>query len=334
MLHRNLAKLCLANAFLTSAFVPLLGFQSSVSSWWLPPENKDDLSLLWFFLTADIGSFLLATLFAIASLSSLAIVAVIKRFGTNSTLKICYACAIVFFAAHLYPKMYILIPSYVIMGLSLGPLAGARVAALMAFATKYSYVLSDSEENEINHADHTSRRDTIVLKIARWMQTSQDLGLVLGNLVAALVLEYTWSISQDVKDSNEAIGSMYMINELGARVCGASACPVSLDFNSFTNSFHGSVNITEKYSLALTCKSCMFLASVFMGFSIIACILSILGNDRILSNLDMFDKKSMTNCCKIMIDTFKDPQLQMVGPMALFIGLTQGFMYADFTKVS
>lgn len=334
VIHKNLAAICMANALFTSALVPLLGLQSSISSWWWPPENKADMSPQWFFLTADIGSLLLASLFAIGSLSSLSIIAVIKKFGTNSTLNIGYGCAFVFFSAHLYPKLYTLIPSYLVMGLSLGPLAGARVATLMSFASKYSYVLSDSEEHDITRSDFTSRRDNIVQKLARWMQTSQDLGLVIGSLATAVVLEYTWSISEDVKDSNEAIDSMYRINELGARVCGASACPVSLDINYLTNSFYGSINITDKYSLVLPCKSCMFLASIFIGFCIVAWVVSVVFTDRIVSNHDIIDRNDFSNCYKIMTDTFKDPQLQMVGPMALFIGLTQGFMYADFTKVS
>lgn len=331
VIHRNWAALCLANALLTSAIVPLLGLQSSISSWWWPPGTWPSISPQWFYLSADIGSLLLASLFAIGSLSSLFIVVVIKKLGTNTTINVGYGCAFLFFSAHLYPKLYTLIPSYIIMGVSLGPLAGAKVTALMALASKYSYVLSDEEEDEIEQVEESSRRDAIVHKLARWMQTTQDCGLVLGNLLTGMVMLYTWSISQDVHNTSVAIDSMYALDELGERICGAAACPVALNFHPPSPDL--SANSSDGSSLVLPCKSCMFLASVFIGFGVMAWIVAAFFTDRLIVYQDFSEKNNFTKSYKVMTDTFKDPHLQLVAPLALYIGLTQGFMYADFTKV-
>ncbi|XP_054280247.1 protein unc-93 homolog A [Macrosteles quadrilineatus] len=332
VIHKNWAALCLANALLTSAIVPLLGLQSSISSWWWPPGSKPEISPNWFYLSADIGSLLLASLFAIGSLSSLFIVAVIKKLGTNTTINISYGCAFLFFSSHLYPKLYTLIPSYIIMGISLGPMAGAKVTALMALASKYSFVLSDEEEDEIERVEETSRRDAVIHKLARWMQTTQDCGLVLGNLLTGMVMAYTWSIAQDVHDTHVAIDSMYAIDDVGERVCGANACPVTLDFHRLIPPPEIAANRSDDTSLILPCKSCMFLASVFIGFGIMAWIVAAVFTDRIIIYQDISEKSDFAKSYKVMADTFKDPHLQLMVPLALYIGLTQGFMYADFTK--
>ncbi|XP_046682872.1 protein unc-93 homolog A-like [Homalodisca vitripennis] len=337
VIHKNWAALCLANALLTSAIVPLLGLQSSISSWWWPPGGGGGtgtrISAKWFYLSADIGSLLLGSLFAIGSLSSLFIVAIIKRLGTNTTINVSYGCAFLFFLAHLYPKLYTLIPSYLIMGISLGPLAGAKVTALMALASKYSFVLSDEEEDEIEHVEVSNRRDAIIHKLARWMQTTQDCGLVFGNLLTGMVMWYTWSIAQDVHSTRVAIDSMYVLDEVGERICGAAACPVAFDFHSLPSpDLSTNRSSSDDSSLVLPCKSCMFLASVFIGFGIMAWIVAVVFTDRLIVYQDSSEKNDFAKSYKVMTDTFKDPHLQLVVPLALYIGLTQGFMYADFTK--
>lgn len=37
--------------------------------------------------------------------------------------------------------------------------------------------------------------------------------------------------------------------------------------------------------------------------------------------------------CRSVWDSFKDARMQLIIPLSIFIGLEQGFMYADFSKV-
>ena len=171
VLLRNFAALCLGHATLTAAFLPLLALQASISTWWWPH-----------------GAILLAALHALASLSSLVAPTLVQRLGCNWTLILGYAHACIFFGLHLYPVAYTMVPGYVVMGLWLGPLVSARVTFLMTLASKLSYVVSEDEEAE---EVSSCRRETVVRRLARGLQTAQDFGFVLGNGVAASLLWYT-----------------------------------------------------------------------------------------------------------------------------------------------
>ena len=60
----------------------------------------------------------------------------------------------------------------------------------MTLASKLSYVVT--EEDEVEDMDKSSsRRQTTVRRLARGLQTAQDIGLVLGNGVTAFLLWYT-----------------------------------------------------------------------------------------------------------------------------------------------
>jgi hypothetical protein len=60
----------------------------------------------------------------------------------------------------------------------------------MTLASKLSYVVTEEEEVE-DVEENSSRRQTIVRRLARGLQTAQDFGLVLGNGVTAFLLWYT-----------------------------------------------------------------------------------------------------------------------------------------------
>jgi hypothetical protein len=170
VLLRNFAALCLGHASVTGALLPLLGLQAAVS--------------------ADTGALLLAALHAVASLSSLVAPTLVQRVGCNWTLILGYAHACLFFGLHLYPTPYTLVPAYLTLGLWLGPLVSARVTLLMTLASKLSYLVTEDEEGE-DVEENSSRRETVVRRLARGLQTAQDFGMVLGNGVTAFLLWYT-----------------------------------------------------------------------------------------------------------------------------------------------
>lgn len=330
---RNFAALSLAHAMFTAAFVPLFALQSSISSWWWPPDGSSDIPAS-FNLNADIGSLLLAMMFAIAALSSLFTPAVLRRLGPNWTLIICYSFACFFVGVHLYPTVCSLIPGYLLMGAWLGPLVGARVTALMTLASKLTHVLSQEEEEEVEDAEGLGRREVMVQRLSRGLQVAQDFGLIVGNFVAALLLWYTPDNAQEIKDSRLAIESMYIIEE-GERVCGSSICPLSgyVDYTAYSVTTTNTSSTT--IPLVLSCKTSTMLASVFLG----CCVMSLGLTLAFMDQIRMFAYQHAPprpNICvviKAIQETFKDPRLQLAAPLAVFIGLEQGFMYADFAKV-
>ncbi|KAJ9576175.1 hypothetical protein L9F63_006997 [Diploptera punctata] len=302
VLLRNFAALCLGHATLTAAFLPLLALQASISTWWWPH-----------------GALLLAALHALASLSSLAAPTLVQRLGCNWTLILGYAHACVFFGLHLYPVAYTMVPGYIVMGLWLGPLVSARVTFLMTLASKLSYVVSEDEEAE---EQNNCRRETVVRRLARGLQTAQDFGFVLGNGVAASLL---WFTRQD--DEGFQVDGLFLEDDSGDRICGSEACPF---FNP-----PEVTNVTEDDSLFfLPCKTSAMLASVFLGCSVMGVALTAAFLDRIRMFVyqDPLERPTGIAALRAVRNAFRDPRLQLAAPLAVFIGLEQGFMFADFSK--
>lgn len=172
VLCRNFAALCLGHVTITAALLPLLSLQSSVSTWyWGNGEGP--------------GANLLAASFIFASISSLASPYIIYLLGCNWTLVIGKSFSLVFlicflfnfsgylgeslfFTAHLYPAFEWLVPSYLLLGLCLGPLACARSTFVVTLANKLTYVLS--EEEELQETLHGDVKETILNKLNRGLQ--------------------------------------------------------------------------------------------------------------------------------------------------------------------
>lgn len=335
VLCRNFAALCLGHAMITAAFVPLFALQASISSWWWPQDGTSFIPLT-VYSNADVGSLLLSSFFALGALSSLWMPTIVKQLGSNWTLIGCYAGSCIFLGVHLYPKAYILIPGYLIMGICLGPMVGAKITTLMTLATKLSYVLSEEEEDEVDDAEGLGRRDVIIQRLARGLQVAQDFGLIIGNIVAAFLLWYTTDNEQDTKDSFLALDSMFAKLD-GERVCGASACPTTISFDtSVYLSSNSNTSVSTTVPLVLPCKTSTMLASVFLGCCVMGLALTaaLMDHIRLYIFQDHSDRNVLSAALKAMQDTFKDPKLQLAAPLAIFIGLEQGFMYADFSKVS
>lgn len=80
----------------------------------------------------------------------------------------------------------------------------------------------------------------------------------------------------------------------------------------------------------------MVLAVVYAGLCFVAAMASAVGLDRIRIFVyqDPLERPEGLAALRAVKESFKDVRLQMAAPLALFIGLEQAFMYADFSKVS
>ena len=109
------------------------------------------------------------------------------------------------------------------------------------------------------------------------------------------------------------------------RQCGSRFCPDSKKLSMRQNVTLPDTNIPDStiYTLMGAYVVCGVLAIVVIFFFMDN--MAIAGND---------DKKK--NCCNIFVATFvhmKDRKMQLLIPVTVFIGLEQGFAFADFTKV-
>lgn len=174
VLVKNLVVLCVGHILVTSAFLPFLALQSSVSVWTLP--LKEEIVPI----TINVGSLLLTVLHLLAAVSSIFGPFLVQRFTTNAILFWSYSVFAVFYAAHLFPALYLLLPAYVLLGLWLGPLSLARVSFLMTLSAKLT-----SEDDE------PLRRTCVVRRVARAFKAAHDFGLILGSVLTSLLVTYT-----------------------------------------------------------------------------------------------------------------------------------------------
>ncbi|KAK3919006.1 UNC93-like protein [Frankliniella fusca] len=258
-LCRSYAALCLGHTMFIVALMPLVALQGSVSAWWWTWSYPGDPN-------NDSGALLLIAFFGAAGLSATVSPSVVSRLTANWTLILGYLGIALFLAAHLYPTFEVLLPTYLLGGLCLGPLAVARVTVLMALSSKLALQLTEQEEMDADAeeleavmagAGGGGRIETVLRRLARGLQFAHDAGLALGSVIASLLLWYTlpeagalWDAVWTAGPSGLSFGGLadanltgaasslpatalleayWPLGEDGGRICGAQACPISAD---------------------------------------------------------------------------------------------------------
>lgn len=110
------------------------------------------------------------------------------------------------------------------------------------------------------------------------------------------------------------------------RLCGMQACP--------TYSISSNISLEAGFRVLPT-RSAELLIGVYAGACAAAGLLAALGLDkiRILIYQDPMERGEGLAALRAIRDAFRDRKLLMTAPIAIFIGIEQAFMYADFSKV-
>lgn len=365
VLIRNLVVLCISHLLVTATFLPFLALQSSVSVWSLPLENE------FVPITINVGSLLLMVLYAFAALSSLLAPSVVQKFGINAVLMVSYVVFSVFYAGHLYPVLYVLVPIYILLGLVLGPASLAQVSFLMIISSKISYIFSEDDEDS-----KVLRRTCIIRRIARAIKGAHDFGFIFGSILSSLLITYSinlsnssygnstgpiasnlsqkmqnytalctnnvsdnprncsskyepaYQLSGEIYDYSAFLDDIFDVDESGDRLCGSQACP-----SKFLLSFNTS---NESYFHVLPKTTANVLVSVYVGLVAVGLLVSAIGLDRIRMFVyqDPLERPEGLAALRAVKEALRDVRLELSAPLAVFIGLEQAFMYADFSKVS
>lgn len=297
--------------------MPIVILQGSISGWWISSDRQAHLSY-------NTGSLLLAGLYFLAATSTLFSPFVAHKIGITKCLVSCYALAVIFVGVHLYPERYLLIPAYVVMGLSVGHLNSSKVTYLIMLASKLKFVLSEEEENELqNELDLTStKRESLAQKLFRGLSLAQNVGLIAGGIITYFIIQLTAVGNKNEKDS------------LNDRTCGYESCPRNGFF--YKEETNKSANTSPaKPNLVLPLKTSTILAGVFLSFCVISTLVAILfiHRIRISHNYGPTERSKFEHRLRAVRETFRNPKLKFITPLLVFIGIEQGFMYADFTKV-
>lgn len=120
----------------------------------------------------------------------------IKKLGYVRLIVLHYVVLTAFLLVHLYPTIWLLVPAYLLLGLTLGPSWICKFSLVVQFASRIScgqhecpttvQMLSESSTAE----DHKTpcNRNERVRRLARWFHAVQDVGIVLGAILASIVI--------------------------------------------------------------------------------------------------------------------------------------------------
>lgn len=106
--------------------------------------------------------------------------------------------------------------------------------------------------------------------------------------------------------------------------CGAEYCPEEIYL------YNSTINLPT-----LSSGTSQILVSIWLGLAVLGLGISCAFLDsRMKEPQSVNEKHSIQNILQSVKAAFLDPKLQLAAPLTLFIGLEQGFIYADFIEVS
>lgn len=288
-----------------------------------------------------------------------------KKIGYVLLLVASYAGLCIFLLAHLYPLVYVLLPGYLILGVTLGPSWIAKWNLVVFFASRISCGQNDCNNTSSTvdgNDEHKTfcNRDERVRRLARWYHASENLGIVLGALIAAFVMtcasksSHCFNGRNDVSNVlqkpiyNETVHGLEKMNTIQTNATKSpergydiNVEPTTSQLNQLFDNFYemndqgqricgagscpvwiyyGELNYTESIGSLDAHNSTMPLIIAYMTLAIIALTLTCLSQQ--------IDNSFKCESIKGMTDT-----LLFAGPMSFFIGAEQGYMLGDFTKV-
>lgn len=106
--------------------------------------------------------------------------------------------------------------------------------------------------------------------------------------------------------------------------CGAEYCPEEVNFYNETLILPTMPPNTSR-----------MIVSVWLGLAVLAFGISCAFLDgRMREPQGPHERLSTETILRSVKSAFQDPKMQLAAPLTLFIGLEQGFIFADFTEVS
>ncbi|KAH8294468.1 hypothetical protein KR018_009870 [Drosophila ironensis] len=342
---RQFSCLSLAHGLMNCVLLPVMALQGSNAVW----HHREQ----WLRFGPDVGSLLLSLLFLMAAGMSLPSIRLIRRYGYTPLLAANYVAVTLFLLSHLYASIYTLLPAYLLLGVTLSGAGGSKAALIVFYGGKLScsqqqhHNSSDAHQAQdvILHEEHKMfcNRDQKVRRLARWFRASQDLGLIVGALLASLLLVCTngdWSGDCNATGSsfsNESwppqLRDFYNRNEHGERVCGADMCPLRLNFllaTGWTNA--SSATGSSIYTGFIESGSRVAgdsLLWLYTFVSLIALLLSLL--KVVVGKVQAIAVQRSTGG-NAYRDTSITDTLLFAGPFAYFVGTEQAYMLGDFLR--
>lgn len=307
---KNVIVLGLSFMFVHTAFVSILSLQSIMN-----PEG-------------GVGVVSISCIYGTTVISCLLAPLTINTISAKWTMISAFILFTGYFAGNFYPKEFMLIP----LGLLLGLLAGPLMAAQMTYITTVA----------LTYAQNALIMDTdvVVNKYMGIFCAFYRSSYIWGNLITTLVLSNNQTLNVDKDDNRFSSSPNHShkhshMNVSIYRTCGSGSCYVNTvsekaemyDISNNPNSFPYDTEIPERIKFMLL--------SIYLGCGIMAAVILMalldrsVGTKRINNDLKITTRELFFST----IHMLKDSRCQLLIPLVLFVGLEQGFIFGDFTKV-
>lgn len=218
---RNFTFLILAHGLMCAVLVPLFGLQVSIHQTAHPshpipmPRSDSDIfhfdlqasNSVWFhqekwllrMMGPNVGPLLLSFCCLVTSGTCLLTARLVKRIGYVSVIAAHYVTLCAFLFAHLFPSIWLLLPAYVLLGMTLGPAWICKWSLVVFYASRISCgqhecssttaMPNDGGPNAIRDESKVfCNRNERVRRLARWFHAVQDIGIFVGALIASIII--------------------------------------------------------------------------------------------------------------------------------------------------
>lgn len=307
---KNIIVLGLSFMFVHTAFVSILSLQSIMN-----PEG-------------GIGVVSISCIYGTTVISCLLAPLIINTITTKWTMITAFILFTGYFAGNFYPKEFMLIPLGLLLGLLAGPLMAAQMTYVTTVALTYAQnaLIMDSE--------------VVVNKYMGIFCAFYRSSYIWGNLITTLVLtnNQTLNVEDHITfdvNGNNSITAEGLPNASVYRTCGSGVCQMNtiskeiemydIDNNPYPFAFETEIPEKIKYMLLSIYLGCGVMAAVIL----MALLDGNVGSKRINNDLKITTRELFLSTVHML----KDSRCQLLVPLVLFVGLEQGFIFGDFTKV-
>lgn len=145
----------------------------------------------------NVGPLLLSLCFLITSGTSLLTIRLVKKFGNLHLFIAHYTILCIFLLCHLYPTIWLLMPVYVMLGITLGPTWICKWNLVVLFASRISCgqhecptattMMNECSSGMDEHKGFCNRNER-VRRLSRWFHAAQDFGILFGALIASIII--------------------------------------------------------------------------------------------------------------------------------------------------
>ena len=327
--YKNVFVIGFAFMFVYTAFMSLQSLQSSL--------NTD----------GGVGVVSLSCMYSSTVLSCLIAPWVINRLKCKWTMVVAFVLFSCYFAANFYPKHFMLIPAGIVLGLLAGPLWSAQATLVTTLGISYAHRTqnydADAVINKFNgifHAFYQASQiwgniitaavlfgnDTLksTSETDIWLTTSSTTNR------SSLLTTYTTHTSHNSPSSSHSSISLNFPLLPTWKRCGSKFCDLPLADPGAE--YRDSNPIIE--GISDDCRH--MLLGVYLICSIMGAIIMMifLDSEGQTKEEDTCGCVSSRELCMATIKMLSDYRCQLLIPLVFFLGLQQGFLFGDFTKVN